>query len=61
MTSIGEWAFAGNELEEVILSAALYGDGKPSSDAFEGNPAGLKFYEYDENAPGNKGRYLGSN
>ena len=56
VTSIGGWAFAHNQLTEVILPAALY---DKRGNAFDDNPAGLKFYEYDATKPGNKGRYLG--
>ena len=58
VTTIGSRAFSDNQLKEVILPAALYADGKPSNVAFDDNPVGLKFYEYDKNAEGNRGRRL---
>ena len=58
VTSIGDEAFRYNRLEEVILPAALYSE---RGNAFNQNPAGLKFYDYNTKKPGNTGRYLGTN
>ena len=58
VTSIGNSAFKDNKLTSVTLSQALY---NKRGDAFDGNPAGLRFYEYDASQRNNKGRYLGTN
>ena len=42
--AIGEWAFLDNKLTKVILPKALY---NKRGSAFDENPAGLKFFEYD--------------
>ena len=57
VTSMGALAFSDNQLTEVILSKTLYSKTNIVN-AFNHNPAGLKFYEYDASKPGNKGRKL---
>ena len=52
VTAIGEAAFADNKLTSVILAKALY---DARGDAFDDNPAGLRFYEYSASAPGGRG------
>ena len=56
VTKIEPSAFAYNKLTSVTLPKALY---DKRSTAFDSNPAGLKFYEYDASKAGNKGNYLG--
>ena len=58
VTSIGKLAFYYNKLTSVVISKALY---NKKDWAFSGNPVFLEFYEYNANAPGNKGQYLGRN
>ena len=58
VTSIEDYAFAYNQLTKVILPGALY---DKRGDAFDWNPAGLKFYDYDASKYGKKGRYVGVN
>lgn len=59
ITSIGNSAFANNQLTEVIIPSALYNYlNDRYSSPFDENPAGLKFYEYEPSKKGNKGRKL---
>ena len=58
VTKIGESAFKGNKLTSVILPKGLY---KNLGTAFDNNPDGLKFYEYDEDKSDRKGAGLNIN
>ena len=55
ITSIGKQAFQGNQLTQVILPEALY---NKRGRSFSKNPSDLKFYEYNESQPDNKGQHL---
>ena len=56
VTSLGVGAFSENKLASVVISKALYNN--PGSLAFERNPDGLKFYEYDASKSDKKGAGL---
>ena len=58
VTAIGDWAFSDNELTSVILPRGLY---HKRGSAFDNNPDGLKFYEYDADKSDKKGTPLNFN